>query len=250
MKFRKSNMFYITICFVVLLAISIWIVHKNYIKEGVTSNKPAAARLTSKRAIPAPTSKRSTPAPTTKPSDTEDEAGKLLSGPSKILSDVSNKIYSLKFKSIDQQIDAAMDLIGKIYGKIPISINDVTSGSITTIPYEIATTQNSGVHITINVLPKLDNNKNQIYYAIGSDGIPILYNEEVASSKTGWVSKLDNTMDPYKIVFPACRWVIDMAIPIGPKGDKGEIGQPGQIGAAGATGSKGDTGFIGNWGTP
>jgi hypothetical protein len=159
-------------------------------------------------------------------------------------------------------------MIGKIYGKIPVSIADVIPGSISTIPYEAAI-KPGGVNIKINVVPKLDKNNNQVFYAIKSTGAPEIFDASAiklssndaiilgkstcspsSTSSSASSSSNETCSTSYSIVFPACKWVIDMRLPTGPKGDQGDKGPVGDIGQSGVSGEKGDYGFIGNWGKP
>ena len=254
-------MFYIVLCFIALLITAGWFLYKNYTREGAT---PSSKPNTSKPNTSKPTTATSNRVPVTAApgADSDGEVKILNSGTSRVISEVSDAIYKIKFKSIDEQIATALDLVGQIYGKIPISIADVHPGSITTIPYEVAT-QNGGAHITINVLPKMikqNNEEVQAYYSIDSTGVPLPYTgktgksnkatfapQSTCSSKSGSSCSFK---DAFLIVVPACIWKIDMSIPVGPKGDQGDVGQPGQIGDVGSPGQKGDSGFMGNWGSP
>ena len=166
--------------------------------------------------------------------------------------------YAVKFESIESQIKLAVEKIKNIYSKIPMDISDVKPGTITTIPYNAAIKSKDAAYIKINVVPKVDKLNNAVYYTIGSSGKPVIYtgikpSELTATFNTTCASKnksseCDNEI--YSIVFPACQWIIDMRLPMGPRGDKGDPGPQGEIGPVGGKGDKGDVGFIGNWGKP
>jgi len=186
----------------------------------------------------------------------------ILSGEnSKLYAYIKNLTTDAKFANIDQLIRQAVMIIGKIYSKIPVSINDVVTGSISTIPYEVAVKETNISNISIQVVPKLDKNNKQVFYRINSDGkSPVLYTgnielstntasivEEKSTNESAAESSTPNNV--YYIVFPACKWIINMRIPLGPKGDKGNPGPIGDIGETGTIGDKGQYGFLGNWGT-
>jgi len=178
---------------------------------------------------------------------------------STLLSSALDSTAAIKYASIDQQINEATDIIGKIYGKIPVSISDIMPGSISTIPYDAAI-KGGVAHVKINVIPKVDKLRYPVYYSINSNGPPTIYDSSESTSKLnplGATMISTNTSIPgsppsssYSIVFPACQWIIDMRLPMGPKGDQGDKGPVGDVGEPGAVGEKGQYGFIGNWGKP
>ena len=250
----------------------------------VTPPTGAAASPLVGAAVTPPTGAEATPPPpttATPPPTTGDSGYNIVQQPNgarsdtAIMSDSSaSVIYSsakdttttIKFGSIDQQIQTAVSMIGKIYGRIPVSIADVIPGSISAIPYEAAIKQ-GGANIKINVVPKLDKNKKQVFYAINSTGAPVLFDSSsmrlssndavilgkstcTPSSSSASSSSKSGCSTAYSIVFPACQWVIDMRLPIGPRGDQGDKGPVGDVGRSGTVGEKGEYGFIGNWGKP
>ena len=118
----------------------------------------------------------------------------------------------------------------------------------------------------------MDKDKKQVFYSITSTGGPVPYDKDSSDApkanftsndalmlekkKNPTLTDSQDSIEPsnrsstYSIVFPACQWVIDMRLPMGPKGDQGLKGPNGDIGQSGGPGDKGEYGFIGNWGKP
>jgi hypothetical protein len=243
MNFRKFNLFYIAI---ILSAIGlIYFLCRGSVIEGADATTGAPNATTGA------------------PNATTDDPSEPVQGPpetsSTLLSKALDSTAAIKYASIDQQINDATDIIGKIYGKIPVSISDIIPGSISTIPYDAAI-KGGVAHVKINVIPKVDKLRYPVYYSINSNGPPTIYDSSESTSKLnplGATMISTNTSIPgtstsssYSIVFPACQWIIDMRLPMGPKGDQGDKGPVGNVGEPGAVGEKGQYGFIGNWGKP
>lgn len=137
-------------------------------------------------------------------------------------------VQKTKMDDIIKEVNGIAQKMVDIMGHVPVSISDISIGSISDIPYN----------------ENLEKNKANIDISMNLNVVPIT-NSDILSELFVNFNR--------KSYFPGLeiktgQWNLNIKIPRGPKGIKGVQGDPGADGAQGAIGIEGDQGQRGEWG--